>query len=82
MLPFLEPKKLAGSIIVRRGKSGVESKAEVEAPGSEMDPGLKEAATDLLAAINEKSIMGIASALKAAWECCESYEEPAEMGQE
>lgn len=73
-LPFLQPKKIVSVIVARRGKSSMEVNPEVSAPGSEMDMGLKEAATDLLRALDEKSPLGVASALKAAFEILDSSE--------
>lgn len=75
MLPFLEPKKAVSVIVARRGKSDLEASPEVEAPGSEMDPGLKEAASDLMRALDERSVMGVAQALKAAFDICDSYDD-------
>jgi len=72
MLPMFEPKKVVSVISARRGKPDVEVSAEVEAPGSEIDPGLKEAAEDMLRAFQDKSVLGMAMALKAAFECCDA----------
>lgn len=83
-LPFLDPKKIAMSVVATKMKKsgGVEVKPEVEAPDSEMDPGLKAAAEDILKAVQDKSVMDLAKALKAAFMVCDSYEEPAEdMGE-
>lgn len=78
-LPFLDPKKIAMSVVATKlKKRDLEVKPEVEAPESEMDPALKEAAEDLMRAINDKSVMDVAKALKAAYMVCESYEEPME----
>lgn len=75
-LPFLDRKKMSSVISSRRGKSpDIEVNPEVEAPGSEMDPGLKSAAEDLLRAIESKSVIDLAKALKAAIEMCSSYED-------
>lgn len=72
-LPFLDRKKMSSVISSRRGRSpDIEVKPEVEAPGSEMDSGLKSAAEDLLRAIESKSVMDVAKALKCAHEICES----------
>lgn len=84
MLPFMEPKKIVTIIAARRNKPGVQINPEVEAPGSSMDPGLKEAAIDLLRGIEAKSPMDIAKALKAAFELCDSmpHEEGPHMNEE
>lgn len=75
MLPFLDKDRAVGLIVSKRGNKEMEVAPEVKAPGSELDPGLEAAAEDLLRAINEKSVLGIAHALKSAWEICESYED-------
>lgn len=72
MLPMFEPKKIVSVISSKRGKPDLDVAAEVEAPGSKMDPGLKEAAEDLMRGLESKSVMDIASALKAAFECLEA----------
>lgn len=59
---------------MKKGRSS-EVAPEVEAPTSNMDPGLLGAAEDLLSAIQGKSPHDIAQALKAAFSVCESYEE-------
>lgn len=71
-LPFLEPKKITSIIIARRGKNpDLEAAPEVEAPGSEMNPALKMAAEDILSAIDARSPMDLAKAIKSAYEACE-----------
>lgn len=63
----------------RRGKGpDVEVASEVEAPDSQMDPALKEAAADILRAIETKSVMDLAKAIKAAYEICDSSQEEQE----
>ncbi|MBK8455600.1 MAG: hypothetical protein IPL34_20180 [Thiofilum sp.] len=74
MLPMFDKKKVASVIMERRGKRDLEVNIEVEAPESDMDPGLMQAAEDLLRAIDDRSIMDIARAMKAAHEICEMYE--------
>jgi len=73
MLPMFDAKKAAGAIVARRGKSDAEVSPEVEAPGSELDPALKAAATDLLSAIEHKSVIDIARAMQAGHDACETY---------
>jgi len=73
MLPMFEPKRAAGAIIARRGKTDAVVAPEVEAPGSEVDPALKSAAESILSAIDHKSVLDLARALKDAHEACESY---------
>lgn len=72
MLPFLEPKKMSSVISAKRGKVGLEEAPEVLAPGSELDPGLQEAAQDIMRAIEAKSSIDLAKAIKAAFEICDS----------
>ena len=75
MLPMFDKKRAVGSIMSMRGKKpAVEVASEVEAPGSEMDEGLKAACEDLLGAIERKSVMDMAKAFQAAFLACE--EEP------
>lgn len=78
MLPFLDPKKSITTIMsARAGKPGhQELQSEQEAPGSEIDPSLKSASEDILAAIEAKSPIDLAQALKAAFAALDS-EEPA-----
>lgn len=72
-LPFLDRKKMSSVIASRRGKSpDIEVNPEVEAPGSEMDPGLKSAAEDILRAIESKSVIDLAKAIQSAFEICGS----------
>lgn len=83
-LPFLDPKKIAMSVVATKMKKsgGVQVKPEVEAPDSDMDPGLKAAAEDILKAVQDKSVMDLAKAIKAAIEVCGAAEEPTEdMGE-
>ncbi len=84
MLPMFAPKKIVSVISARRGKPDVDVAAEVEAPGSEMDPGLKAAAEDLLSGMQNKSVMDIAKALRAAFEVCDAmpHEEGPHLNEE
>lgn len=76
MLPFLDKKKTVSVIMAKRGKSpDIEVNSEMEAPGQEIDPVLKEAATDILRAIETKSVIDLAKALEAAYEACEASDE-------
>lgn len=72
MLPFLDKKKTVSAVIARRGKPALEVKSEVSAPDSEGDPALESAAEDILRAIEEKSVLGLAQALKAAFQICDA----------
>ena len=72
MLPMFAPKKIVSVIVAKKGKPDVSVTPEVEAPGSEMDPGLKEAAEDMLRAFESRSVMDMAQALKAAFECLDA----------
>jgi hypothetical protein len=78
MLPFLDKKKTVSAVIARRGKPALEVKSEIMAPESGGNPALESAAEDILRAIEEKSVLGLAQALKAAYEICES--EPGDEG--
>lgn len=74
MLPFLAPKKQAGVIIAKR----VGDKTEVESEEGEHAPGLMASAEDLISAVHAKDAKAVASAIKAAFEVCDS--EPHEEG--
>lgn len=76
MLPMFEPKKMASVISSKRGKPDLDVAVEVEIPGSEIDPGLQEAAEDIMRAIESKSVIDLAKAIKSAIECVDSAEEP------
>lgn len=69
MLPFLAPRKQAGVIIAKR----IGDKTEPLHEEGEHEPGLMAAAEDLISAVHAKDAKGVASALKAAHEVCESY---------
>lgn len=71
MLPFLSPKKSAGVIIAKR----VGDKTEAVAEEGEHPPGLLAAAEDMLSAFAAKDANALAGAVKAAFECCEAYED-------
>lgn len=70
MLPFLQPKKAVGVIISRRGKDLLDAKPEVNAPGVESNSELESACEDILRAIDERSVKGLAAAMQAAYEVC------------
>lgn len=78
MLPFLEPRKITSIIIARHGKSDLEGNPELEAPdGSSseeegLDPDFKEAAADVMRAFENRSVIDLARALKAAFELFDS----------
>lgn len=67
MLPFLEPKKMSTTIMASHGKSDLDANSEVG-----MDGDMKEAAADCLRAIEEKSPIALAHALKACFEIYDS----------
>lgn len=68
MLPFM-PDKKTGSVSQASVKDGEIKDDEA------MDPGLEEAAQAMLRAINMKDAKALASAIKEAYEICESYED-------
>lgn len=72
MLPFLEPKKITSVIIARRGKPDLEASPEVDMSEDSMDPGLKEAAEDVMRAFETKSVTDLAKALKSVFEICDA----------
>lgn len=72
MLPFLEPKHMSTTIIARRGKPDLEASPEKDMT-EDIDPGLKEAAEDLMRAVESKSVIDVAKALKSAFEICDAY---------
>lgn len=72
MLPFLEPKKTVSIIIARRGKPDLESQPEVEAGEDKIHPDLKEAAEDVMRAIQSKSVIDLAKALQSAFQICDA----------
>lgn len=74
MLPMLDKKRMSTAILQRRkGKLDVEVSPEIQKPSEDQYPELTEAATDILSAIESKSPLSLAKALKAAFEICESY---------
>jgi hypothetical protein len=72
MLPFLDERKMSGSIMAAHGKRGLDIPSEMDAPSSKVDPDLKEASADILRAIEDRSPIDLASAIKACWEICSS----------
>lgn len=73
MLPFLDKNRMSAAIMASRDKKReILVHPEVEAPGHEMNPYLKEAAADVLRAIDKKSVLDLAAALRAAFEVCDS----------
>lgn len=82
-LPFLDPRKAVSIIIAqRKGKGDLEVKDEKRAGTDGTDSGLVEAAEDILRAIDERSALSLAQAIKSAYEICESYEEDSEEEEE
>lgn len=76
MLPIHDKKRMMSFLGERRlGKGDTEVASEVLAPESEIDPALREAATDILSAIQNKSVIDLANAIKAAFEVCSSYDD-------
>ncbi len=74
MLPFLKKKPVAGLIVHTRTPD--------EKPESQEDDenqAVEAAASDVLAAIEAKDVRALASALRAAFEICDSY--PHEEGE-
>lgn len=71
MLPFLDRKKMVTTLMSRRGGS-FEAANEMEAPGHEMHPDLKAVAEDVMQAIQNKSVLDLAKALKHAFEVCDA----------
>lgn len=74
MLPFLKPKNVASVIIAQRhpGKA-----PEEQTEDDQYDP-MEAAAADLIRAVHEGNEKAVASALKAAFEICDS--QPHEEG--
>jgi hypothetical protein len=80
MLPFMDSKKTASSIISMRNGKSTDTASEVD-HSSDQDPGLSACAEDLLHAIQTKSVSGIADALKAAFQCLDSGQDENEGGE-
>lgn len=73
MLPMFDSKKTVSLIMQKRkGQPGFNGVASEKDGTGSMDPGLKAAAEDLLAAFEAKSVHGIAMALKSAFEICDA----------
>jgi hypothetical protein len=70
MLPFMHPKKAVSVIIARRGKPDVEAKSEIG--GKDLPMGLEDAAADILRAMDERSVKGLADALQNAFQICDA----------
>lgn len=68
MLPFLEPKKMASTIMMKMKKNSPEAIAEE----GEMAPEIMSAAEDLISAVHSKSVEATAKALQAAFEIMDS----------
>lgn len=82
MLPFLEPKKVAGGIISQRGKPDLAVNPETPAPDSDVDPAMQSIGEDILRAVNDKSPIGIAKALQASWDIYMNQPEESEAPME
>lgn len=65
MLPFLQPKKAAAVIIAKRKPEG---SAEPMHEEGEEDPALMSCAEDLISAVHAKDAVGVANAMRAAFE--------------
>lgn len=70
-LPFLDKKRMAGTIMARKGASALVA-SETSAEGSETSE-LQDHAVKLLAGIERKSPSDIAAAFEAMFKCCETY---------
>jgi hypothetical protein len=75
MLPMFNHKRTVSIIMAKKGKPDLEANPEVEAPGQEVDSNLKDAAADVLRAIESKSVVDLAKALESAYESCGSGDE-------
>lgn len=71
MLPFLQPKKMASTLVIRHKPDGSN---EPEGEEGEPNHALLSAAEDLISAIHSKDASAVASALKAAIEMQEGEE--------
>lgn len=78
-LPFLEPRKMSAMIIARRGKPDLETAPEIEAPGHEMNPEIKDAGQRVMSAFEAKSVVDLCKALQDFFEACDSM--PHEEGE-
>jgi hypothetical protein len=65
MLPFFDSKKLSGAVLMRQKKPSVELASEQIEPEGEDDPMMRSLATDMLSAIQEKSVIKLSAALQA-----------------
>lgn len=74
-LPMFDKKGLGAVMVARKGKS-TEMAPEVHTDDGE-DSDMREAAMDLLSAIDRKSAADVAKALRAAFEICDSGPEMA-----
>lgn len=70
MLPFLQPKKLATSLIARFNEK---NSTEVEGSEGEPMPELVAAMERLISALNMKDATSAADAFEEAFNVCESY---------
>ncbi len=87
-LPFLRKKQVAGLIMAKRKPDGSNEVMENQEEKSEQDydsSDLKACAEDLIRAVENKDVDGVAAALKAAHDICDSQpheEYSEEEGQE
>lgn len=77
-LPMFDKKHLGTVMVARKGKT-MEAAPEVHMDPEDSD--LREAAMDLLSAIERKNVEDVSKALRAAYEICESGEPDDEMGE-
>lgn len=70
MLPFLEPKKMAGIVMMKMKGNSPEASHEE----GEHSPELMAAAEDLISAVHSKSASDVASALQCAMAVCANKE--------
>lgn len=69
MLPFLDKKKIVSVIVNKRGRDIHDVKPEIS---KDVNPKLESACEDILLAIDDKSVIDLASAIKAAFQALDS----------
>lgn len=77
MLPFLKQKKSGAAIVTNYNSSGFKKEQEPEenqgsSSASDAEAGLLACAQDLIKALEKKDSLAVASALKSAFEICDS----------
>jgi hypothetical protein len=83
MLPFLEPKRIA-TMLLKKKNPDRDVNVSMEHGGSVSDDDMQfhACAEDILGAVERKSVMDLARALKAFCEICQSGEDNEEESQE